>query len=142
MAKTRRDKEYLGIDSNVLIAFLIDNHPDHDKVKGLLDSIHVINPTVIHEVYHTCVFKLRIDAKVIADILMEYIDNTLFLPITYDTTRLGLRIAVKYMLGGRDALIIASYLNSNIRRLVTFDKELLKLNKIALEGKRIDIIKP
>jgi predicted nucleic acid-binding protein len=142
VAKARRDKEYLGIDSNVLVAFLIDNHPDHDKVKGLLNFIHVINPTVIHEVYHTCVFKLRIDAKVIADILIEYIDNTLFLPITYDTTRLGLRIAVKYMLGGRDALIIASYLNSNIRRLVTFDKELLKLNKIALEGKRIDIIKP
>lgn len=35
MGDNRRDKKYLGVDTNVLVAFLDKQHPDHPEAKRL-----------------------------------------------------------------------------------------------------------
>jgi predicted nucleic acid-binding protein len=50
MDYSRRDKKYLGVDTNVLVAFLDKKHPDHPEAKKLEDfSDTATNPTIIHE---------------------------------------------------------------------------------------------
>ena len=58
---------------------------------------------------------------------------------TKDTTKIGLRFAERYVLGGRDALILASFLNPSIAEFKTFDKELIRLRRVE-HGRRKLII--
>ena len=73
MANSRRDQKHLGIDSSVLVAYLVQEHPDHSTVRSLANKTHAINPTVIHETYHTCVFKLRLDPEETVKVLLSYL---------------------------------------------------------------------
>ncbi len=57
MAHSRRDQAYLGIDTNVLVAYLDGDHPAHRRAEWLSGEAVVLNPTVIHEAYHTLVFE-------------------------------------------------------------------------------------
>ena len=59
MAKAGRNQGYLGIDSNVLLAYLVPEHPDHESTGVLAEEKYAVNPTVLHETYHASVFKLR-----------------------------------------------------------------------------------
>ena len=140
MADSRRDQEYLGIDSNILVAYVVPDHPAHDSVKWLIERNHAINATVLHESYHTLVFKLKRRPDQTRKTLLEYMGYVLFLSTTAQTAELGLRLAVKHALGGRDALILASYLLSKeVRTLVTMEKGLLTLRKITLGEKVLEI---
>ena len=143
MADPRRNQEYLGIDSNVVLAYLIPDHPDHRKTQVLVGSLHVVNPTVIHETYHTSVFKLRRNPSETARVLLDYVDLALCLPIDTLTAKRGLRLAARHSLGGRDALILASYLLSKkVRRFVTFDKSLLALGEVRAGARILPIVSP
>ncbi len=143
MARPRRDKEHLGIDSNILVAYLVAAHPDHDKVSSLRNRGHAVNPTVIHETYHTCVFKLKAEPKDTTELLLEYMRRALFLNTIYDTVVLGLKIARDHGIGGRDSLILASYLMSDhISKLVTLDRALLELGKVSHGGRSLKIVSP
>lgn len=143
MANTGRNQEYLGIDSNVLLAYLIPDHPDHAKTKALVRRSHAVNPTVIHEAYHTSVFKLRRDPAVTVKVLIAYIDLALTIPIGTAAVRRGLGLAAKHSLGGRDALILASYLLcQKVESLVTFDHSLLALKKISVGRRSLSIVHP
>jgi len=75
MGNTKGDKEYLGIDTNVLVAFLDKGHPDNPKTKILIENrYNAVNPTIIHETYHTLVYKqkwIKNDAK---NILTDFVD--------------------------------------------------------------------
>jgi len=137
MAHSRGDKEYLGIDTTALVAYLDYNHPYHRRVEKLRQRAVAINPTIIHEAYHSLVFKMKWDPNEAKVTLGELIadKNNLFLNQTMQTTRLGLLLAVKYGLGGRDALILANFLSSNILNIVTFDQDLIKLKSVS-HGKR------
>jgi predicted nucleic acid-binding protein len=77
-----------------------------------------------------------------SEVLTELLDDTniLFLNQTKDTTRIGLRFAERYGLGGRDALILASFLNPSIAEFETFDRELIQLRKVE-HGRRKLIIR-
>lgn len=137
MANPRRNQEYLGVDSNVLLAYLIPEHPEHDAVRSLAEKNHAVNATVIHETYHTAVFKLKRRPEHTVKALLSYTRLTLCLPLTAKTVELGLRLALRHKLGGRDALILASYLSSNeVGGLVTMDKALLRLKQVNL-GKKV-----
>jgi predicted nucleic acid-binding protein len=76
-----------------------------------------------------------------AEALTEMLDDTgvLFLNQTKDTTRIGLKFAERYVLGGRDALILASFVNPSVAEFQTFDKELIRL-RIVEHGRRRLII--
>jgi predicted nucleic acid-binding protein len=127
----------------VLVAYLIPDHPDHTKTKSLQKKAHSINPTVIHETYHTCVFKLKRPAKETVDTLIDYMNMIHFVSSDSNTSELGLRLALKYSLGGRDALILATYSRAkNVTKFVTMDKSLLELDHIVTGSKNLRIIPP
>ena len=127
----------MRIDSNVLISYLVPEHPDHEATQVLVKRNHAVNPTVIHETYHASVFKLKRNPADTVKTLLEYLDLVLSLPIDTMTVRRGLRLAAKHSLGGRDALILASYLHSKqVGTFVTMDKSLLTLKELRL-GDRV-----
>ncbi len=72
-----------------------------------------------------------------AEVLTEMLDDAhvLFLNQTKDTTRTGLKFAERYGLGGRDALILASFVNPSVTEFETFDKELMRLRRVE-HGRR------
>ena len=143
MAQPRRNQEYLGIDSNVLVAYLVPDHPDHQLTKPLRVKRHAVNPAVLHETYHTCVFKLKRPAKDTVNTLIEYMDFSMCIPIDSYTVELGLRLALQYSLGGRDALILASYSRAKqVKKFVTMDKSLLAIGELALGKKKLSIVSP
>ena len=141
MAYARRDQKHLAIDSNVLVAYLDKEHPQHSKVTSLAYRRVALNPTVVHETYHTLVFKMKWASDDASEVLMEILDDTdiLFLNQTKDTTRTGLRFAERYALGGRDALILASFLNPSVAEFKTFDKELTRLRRVEHGRRKLTI---
>jgi predicted nucleic acid-binding protein len=143
MAHTRRDQKYLAIDSNVLISYLDHEHPQHSKVASLAARKVAVNPTVIHETYHTLVFKLKWRPEETLSILMELLDDStiLFLNQTKETTRVGVQLATQYSLGGRDALILASFLSAAVPEMITFDRTLIQIRKVE-HGNRSLRIRP
>lgn len=141
MAYNQRNKEYLGIDTNILVAYLDRDHPNHRQTERLQQSAIATSPTIIHEAYHSLVFKMKWDpeeAKVALEELMADKSN-LFLNQTLQTARAGLFLAVKHGLGGRDALILANLLVSNILNMVTFDQALIKIGKVSYRNKVLRI---
>jgi predicted nucleic acid-binding protein len=145
MAEPKGNQEYLGIDTNVLVAYLADDHPQHSDVKWLSKIVHVVNPTIIHEAYHTLVFKRKWPSSDTRRVLTDYIESSIFVSQTLRTTKLGLMLADKYGLGGRDALILASFIATIkpvINACVTFDEQLLGLESIRYGAKILRIIPP
>jgi predicted nucleic acid-binding protein len=143
LAKPRRDQEYLGIDSNVLVAYLLPDHPAHKLTVSLKAERHAVNPTVLHETYHTCVFKLKRPAEDTAKTLIEYMDFSECISMGAETVELGLRLAPRYSLGGRDALILASFSRAKqVKKFVTMDKPLLAIGNLVVGKKRLIIAPP
>jgi len=136
MAHSRPDQKHLAIDSNVLVAYIDKEHPHHTRVTSLARRRVALNPTVAHETYHTLVFKMKWDRDHASKTLQEMLDSDiLFLNQTKDTTRIGLRFAERYAIGGRDALILASFLHPSVAEFKTFDKELIRLRRVE-NGRR------
>jgi len=144
MALSGRDQRYLAVDSNVLVAYLDRDHPQHQRVKSLASKRVALNPTVIHETYHALVFKLKWPREQAGLALRETLDdrNNLFFNQTLDTARAGLALAERYSLGGRDALILANYLSPSILFLQTFDKVLLALARVVYGRHQLKIHAP
>jgi predicted nucleic acid-binding protein len=141
MAHAKGDQKHLALDSNVLVAYLDREHPQHSKVTSLAQRRVALNPTVVHEAYHTLVFKMKWERDDASKTLMELLNDAdiLFLNQTKDTTRIGLRFAQRYAIGGRDALILASFLNPSIGEFRTFDKELIRLHGIKHGRRKLNI---
>ncbi len=144
MAYSRRDQRHLALDSNVLIAYLDREHPQHKSVRSLAPKRIALNPTVIHESYDALVFKLKWTPEETGQVLREVLAerNILFLSQTRETTRTGLRLAVTYRLGGRDALILANFLSSYISEMLTFDGALLEVGKVVHGRRQLKIRQP
>lgn len=127
-----------GVDTNVLCYALDSAYPEHELVTDLLtdlspDNVICLNPTVLHETYHTLVFYLEWlpeEAKRRLTLLLKhpYVE---FFNQTRKTSLAALDISVSHNLGGRDALIIACFLTNRIPLMYTHDKELLALKKIS-----------
>ncbi len=145
MEKTRRNKENLGIDTNILVAYLDKKHPDNPKTKELTQETNFIylSPTVIHETYHTLVYAQKWRRKKAEKVLNNLIniEDTKYLEQNKNTTKLGLKIANKYEIGGRDSQIISTLLGKT-KKLITLDKELLNHKKIKINNKTLKIKKP
>jgi len=60
-----------------------------------------------------------------------------------ETAELGLRLASEHSLGGRDALILASYSRAKrITKFVTMDKSLLALGRLVVGKRKLTIMSP
>jgi predicted nucleic acid-binding protein len=141
VANARRDQKHLAVDSNVLAAYLDREHPQHSKVSSLSSRRVALNPTVVHETYHTLVFKMKWRSNDAAEVLGEMLDDShiLFLNQTKDTTKTGLKFAERYGLGGRDALILANFTNPSVAEFVTFDKQLIRLRRVEHGRRKLTI---
>jgi predicted nucleic acid-binding protein len=144
MAHADRDQKHLAVDSNVLVAYVDREHPQHSKVSSLASRRVALNPTVVDETYHTLVFKMKWTPDDAAEVLTEILDDShvLFLNQTKDTTKTGLKFAERYGLGGRDALILASFVNASVAEFVTFDKELIRLRRVEHGHRKLIIHAP
>jgi len=128
----------VGLDTNVLCYSLDPAYPEHEKLKDLLitlspDNRVAINPTILHETYHTLVFGQKWvsdEARRRLRMLLRhpYIE---FFNQTKKICTTALNLAVKHELGGRDALIIANFVTNKVSTLYTHDQDLLALGKIS-----------
>jgi predicted nucleic acid-binding protein len=138
-----------GIDTNILCYALEKAYPEHERVKDLLttlssERIVALNPTVLHEAYHTLVFYSEWTpeeaARRLAALLRHpYIE---FFNQTQKTSLIALNLSVKHNLGGRDALIIANFLANKIPIMYTHDKPLLKIQKITWKNTNLTFKDP
>ena len=144
MANARRDQKYLGIDTNALVAYLDIDHPQHSETHKLVKRKIALNPTIVHEAYHTLVFKMKWledeASQVLKDVIMD--ENNLFINQSLKTTITGLDIATEYRIGGRDALIVASFVVGRISQCRTFDRKLLELGKIKYGRRSVSFRRP
>src|SRR5712692_6460296 len=110
-----------GLDTNVLCYALDPVFSEHKKASLVLKRLSPlsrisINSTVVHETYHTLVYKqkwLREDATDRLFSLMGQ-KHIVFLNQTKSISQNPIYLANKYKLGGRDSLILSNYLFNNI----------------------------
>ena len=139
----------LGLDTNILCYSLDPAYPEHEKLKDLLlnlspDNKVAINPTILHETYHTLVFGqkwLPSEAKKRLRMLLRH-PFVKFFNQTKSICIIGLNLAVKHELGGRDALIIANFIANKVSIVYTHDQELLALEKIPWKKFHLTFIDP
>ncbi|MCW4004493.1 MAG: PIN domain-containing protein [Candidatus Bathyarchaeota archaeon] len=139
----------VGLDTNILCYALDPAYPEHAKVKNLLTNLSpenmvAINPTVLHEAYHTLVHYLEWTPEEAARRLLAMLKHPYikFYNQTQKTSQIALHLATKHGLDGRDALIIANYVANKTPTLCTHDKPLLKLQKIAWKNTNLTLKDP
>lgn len=128
----------IGLDTNILCYALDPAYPEHEKLKDLLINLSpenrvALNPTILHETYHTLVFGQKwVPSAAVKRLKMllkhPYID---FFSQTKRTSIIALDLSVQHKLGGRDALIIANFLANKVSVIYTHDQELLTRKKIS-----------
>ena len=138
-----------GLDTNILCYALDEDYPENKKLNGLLLNLSsenkvALNPTTIHEAYHVLVFGEKWRPEDAAHAIKLLLKNPYieFYNQTRKTSAIALDIAVKYKLGGRDALISANYLANQTPTLYTHDKTLLKHQKITHKNTTLPIKDP
>jgi predicted nucleic acid-binding protein len=139
----------VGLDTNILCYSLDPAYAEHPHAKQLLLSLTpekslAVNPTVIHEAYHTLVYGqkfTRAEASSRLGLVLSH-PYISFLNQTRRTCQIGLDIANRYMLGGRDALILANYIGNKIPVIYTHDGELLSLKRVSWRSASIEIRDP
>jgi predicted nucleic acid-binding protein len=139
----------IGLDTNILCYALDPAYPEHDAVKDLLITLSsentvALNPTILHETYHTLVFSLQWFPEEAAGRLLMLLKHPYveFFNQTKKTTQIALNLSVKHKLGGRDALIIANFLANKVPTIYTHNQELLKLQKLSWKKFRLTFKDP
>ena len=138
-----------GLDTTILCYALDPVYPEHEGVKDLLislssESVVALNPTVLHEAYHTLVFYLEWTPEEAARRLAALLRHPFieFFNQTQKTSLIALNLSVKHNLDGRDALIIANFIANKIPVIYTHDRELLKLQKITWKNANLTFKDP
>ncbi|MGO8805432.1 MAG: type II toxin-antitoxin system VapC family toxin [Candidatus Bathyarchaeia archaeon] len=127
-----------GLDTNIICYALDEEYPEHKKASNLLLNLSAenkiaLNPTTIHETYHTLVFGQKWIQQDAAETLRMLLKHPYikFLNQTLRITTIALTLSVKHGLGGRDALIIANFLVNEVPIMYTHDREILNIQKIS-----------
>ena len=122
-----------------------EHSPARDILLGLSPENEVaVNPTVVHESYHTLVYGqkfTRAEASNRLGLLLKH-PHVRFLNQTRRTCLIGLDIATRYSLGGRDALILANYVGGKVPVMYTHDRELLSLRRVSWRSSYLEISDP
>lgn len=136
----------VGLDTNILVYSLDPQLPEHTTCRDYILSLPVptLCPAVIAEAYHTLVFKRGYTSEDSRTKLKEITADkrTAFANHTQRSSLAGMNLAVKYKLGGRDSLILATYLLSHDIEMATHDRELLRLRNVQLNGREILLTNP
>jgi predicted nucleic acid-binding protein len=139
----------VGLDTNILCYALDNSYPENEKIKDLLTTLSsenmvAVNPTVLHEAYHTLVYYLEWVPEEAARRLSWMLRHPYikFYNETQKTSLIALNLAVKHGLYGRDALIVANYIANKTPSIYTHDKELLKLKNITWKNTSLTLKDP
>ena len=138
----------MALDTNILVYMLDPAYPEHKYCNFITklseDFILCLNPTVVHEAYHTLVYGqkwVREDARRKLEALIKH-PYTKFFNQTKRICMEALKIAESYDLGGRDSLIIANYLLNGIEGMFTHDEEIKGIGEVRWRRGRIRFIDP
>ncbi len=139
----------IGLDSNIVCYMLDSKYPEHETVGSFLRSLSpefvcAVNPTVMHEAYHVLVYGqswTRQEARRRLEILLR-LPFMVFFNQTKSTTVLAMNLAERYALGGRDSLILASFLANRVLEVYTHDSELLRVSELEWRGQIIRTVDP
>jgi predicted nucleic acid-binding protein len=139
----------VGLDANIICYALDEEYPENEKLGNLFlnlspDNKVALNPTTLQEAYHVLVFSqkwLPEDAAKQMKMLLKhpYVE---FFNQTRKTCTIALNLSVKHNLGGRDALIAANFLASQIPIMYTHDKTLLNIQKINWKNTNLTLKDP
>ncbi len=139
----------IGLDTNILCYTLDKSYPENEKVRDLLTSLSAenmvaLNPTVLHEAYHTLVYYLEWTPEEAARRLSTMLRHPFieFYNQTQKTSLIALNLCVKHGLDARDALIVAGFIANKIPTVYTHDKELLRLQKITWKNTNLTLKDP
>ena len=138
-----------GLDANILCYALDPAFPENATCRKILleasaDNKVGVNPTVLHETYHTLVF----DQKWAPAEARQRILTILQHPHVefYNQSRrisvIALELAVRHALGGRDSIILANFLANEVPLLYSHDNDLLGLRRIAWKSASLTIKDP
>jgi len=139
----------IGLDTNILCYALDPALKEHDILSGLFRDlspklIAALNPTVLHETYHTLVYHQmweRGEARGRLGILLRH-PHIEFFNQTKHTSFLAMSLAEKYGLGGRDSLILANFLANRVTEMQTHDSGVLKLGAVSWKGRKMKLVDP
>jgi predicted nucleic acid-binding protein len=109
-----------------------------------LEKALAVNPTVIHESYHTLVYGqkfTRSEASHRLGLLLKH-PYIFFLNQTRRTCQIGLELADRYVLGGRDAQILADYIGGKVPVVYTHDRDLASIQRVAWRSASLEIRDP
>ncbi|MDG6938902.1 MAG: PIN domain-containing protein [Nitrososphaerota archaeon] len=135
-----------GVDSSILVYALDPETKEHETARDVVLSLQVlaVNPTVVHEVYHTLVFKRGMiprDAKSKVKAIVGD-RRTRFFNITRSISLYSLDMASEFNMGGRDALIVGCYAANGVDSVLTHDTGLLALGKVSFKGRQVSFRDP
>ena len=68
--------------------------------------------------------------------------RTVFLNLTKAISLFSLDLGSNFNLGGRDALIVGSFLRNGMETMLTHDKELLSLQILRFKGREMKFVDP
>lgn len=138
-----------GLDSNILCYALDPAYPENTRCRRFLleaktESKIGLNPTIIHEAYHTLVFSQKwvpseARRRLLTTLQHPYVE---FYNQSRRISAAALDIAANHNLGGRDSLVIANFMMNDVPVLYTHDRELLTLERIAWKKSAINIEDP
>ena len=127
-----------GLDTNVLCYALDPAFPEHGSVAGLFRSLSpertvAVNPTVLHECYHTLAYSQRWVRDEARKRLVALLHHPCveFYNQTMSVSLLALNLAGKYQLGGRDSIMLANFLANHCPVVYTHDAGLLRLGELS-----------
>ena len=139
----------VGLDSNVLCYALDPAYAEHEQVRDLLLNLSpensvALNPTVLHEAYHVLVFYLQWFPQDAAERLLLLLrhPNVKFYNQTKRTSEVALNLATKFSLGGRAALMLASFLANRVPVVYTHDQALVRLGEISWKNMHLSFQDP
>ena len=139
----------LGLDSNILSYALDPAFPENSKCRKILldasaENRLAINPTVLHETYHTLVFYQKWVPSEARQRLLTLLQHPYleFYSQTQRISQIALDLAVRNKLGGRDALIMANFLANQVSVLYSNDHDLLRLGKVKWKRSMIALHNP
>jgi predicted nucleic acid-binding protein len=135
-----------GIDSSIVVYALDPSTDEHQKASKAVLSLEAwaTTPTVVHEVYHTLAFKRMMSWADARSKVRAFARDkrTRFLNITKATSSFSLDLASEFEFGGRDSLIIGSFMRNGVETMLTHDGDLLRRRKVNFKGKSIGFSDP
>jgi predicted nucleic acid-binding protein len=130
-----------GIDSSILVYALDPQTKEHAMARDTVLSLQdwAINPTVVHEIYHTLVFKRGMEPNDAKSKLRAVVKDrrTHFFNITKAISLYSLDLASEFNIGGRDSLIIGCYMTNGAEGMLTHDASLLVIGRLNFRGRQM-----